>query len=362
MQAKTDVMSSAESQPSLRTGQDQDVTIRINHFEFWPAWTIHFPMYLLGIFWGIRLGNLNFFPAVNSGMANGGLFNYSKYESMRDFAEKNVPKSIRSTPPHLAFSVLEKANQRQIFFPMILKPDIGERGRGVKLIANTHALENYLTRFQSESVIVQEFISKKEEYGVFVIKNPKTGTLQVTSVTQKIPLQVLGNGKDSVRTLVENHPRASRYPLEISPELWEIVPEKGLTYRLSMKGNHCKGAQFLDRSDLINPNVSAAFEKICQPLQGFHYGRLDVKVDAASDLENPTKITVLEVNGANSEPIHIYSPGNSYFKSLLTISDYFAEMAKIARFRLKFLSPKPRISDLYSSFQTYKRLKKETHE
>lgn len=339
-----------------------DVTEMTNHFEFWPAWTIHFPMYLLGIYWGIRLGNLNFFTAVNPSMENGGLFNYSKFGSMKGFSEKNIPKSVLSLPLHQFSTLLEKAFQNEINYPFILKPDIGERGRGVTLISNQIEAENHLKTYADEAVILQEFVSKKEEYGVFIIRNPETGQINIPSITQKIPLQVKGNGKNTVAELIQKHPRAKRYTGEISLNLLGIIPEENEIFQLSHKGNHCKGALFLDRSELITEEVKSAFEKICQPFEEFFYGRLDVKVNTATDLGKPYSVTILEVNGANSEPIHIYSPGNSYLKSLQIISNFFAEMAKIARFNMQSMNSKPSLSALLSSFQSYMSLKKNTHE
>jgi ATP-grasp domain len=347
---------SAEAKPA------SDLTALTNSFEFWPAWTIHLPMVLLGIYQGFRLGNLNFFPAVNPGMTNGGLFNYSKFDSLSDFSKENIPESILSKPPHQLELLLENASQKGITFPFILKPDIGERGRGVRLISTQNSAENYLKTFRNEAVILQEFVSKKEEYGVFILKNPKTGEINIPSITQKIPLQVLGNGLDSVETLVQKHPRASRYRQEIPKELRDIIPDDNRIFQLSIKGNHCKGAIFLDRSELITTEVIAAFEKICQPFQSFFYGRLDVKVNSSSELSKPSAVSVLEVNGANAEPIHIYSPGNSYFRSLRIIRIFFSQMAQIAQFNLKSIHPKPTISSLKSSFQSYQHLKKNTHE
>lgn len=339
-----------------------DPTIETNHFEFWPAWAVHLPMYLLGIYWGIRLRNLNYFQAVNPTLENGGLFNYSKFDSMLDFAEENIPKSVLSHPPHHFHELLEKASKNEIRFPMILKPNIGERGRGVQKITNQIDLGLYLEAFKNESVILQEFISKKEEFGVFLIKNPESGQLSIPSITQKIPLQVIGNGVDSVQKLAENHPRVRRYFQEIPEALLEIIPEKNEILQLSHKGNHCKGALFLDRSDLISSKVLKAFEQICLPLSGFYYGRFDVKVESAADLEDPFAVSVLEVNGANAEPIHIYSPGNSYLASLKIVATFFAEMAKIAKFNLKSMLVKPSFSALQRSFHSYKSLKRNTHE
>lgn len=339
-----------------------DLTALTNTFEFWPAWTIHLPMVLLGIYQGFRLGSLNFFPAVNPGITNGGLFNYSKYDSISDFPEENIPVSILSKPPHQLQELLTKAHEKGIGFPFILKPDIGERGRGVSLISNQQSAENYLKTFRNEAVILQEFVSKKEEFGIFILKNPQTGKIRIPSITQKIPLQVLGNGSDSIEKLVQKHPRAKRYIQEIPKDLMSIVPEPNRIFQLSIKGNHCKGAVFLDRSDLITSEVISAFEKICHPFQDFFYGRLDVKVNSCAELGDPHLVSILEVNGANAEPIHIYSPGISYFRSLGILSNFFSHMAQIARFNLNSINPKPSLSALKSSFQFYLHLKKSTHE
>ncbi|MCE7057136.1 ATP-grasp domain-containing protein [Algoriphagus sp. AGSA1] len=339
-----------------------DPTTETNPFEFWPAWTIHLPMYVLGIYWGFRLQNLNYFQALNPAIENGGLFNYSKFDSMLDLAEENIPKSILSNPPHDLNGLLEKALKNGIHFPLILKPNIGERGRGVRKITNQTDVGHYLEAFENESLILQEFISKKEEYGIFIVKNPETGQLSIPSITQKIPLQVIGNGVDSVRMLAENHPRVRRYLHEIQKELLEIIPAKNEIFQLSHSGNHCRGALFLDRSELISPKTLLAFEQICRPLSGFYYGRFDVKVESSADLEDAFAISILEVNGANAEPIHIYSPGNSYVASLKIIATFFREMAKIAKFNLKSMPTKPGLSTLKHSFQSYKRLTRDTNE
>lgn len=319
-------------------------------------------MFLMGLFWGIRLRNLNFFSAVNPKMINGGLFNYSKFGALLDFKDENIPKSILSKPKHCILTLLEAARQKEISFPFILKPDIGERGRGVKLISNQLEAENYLIAFRNESIILQEFIPKDEEYGIFIIKNPKSGSLKIPSITQKIPLQVIGNGGQTVYQLAQRHPRAKRYLQEIPKEMMQSIPEPNCILRLSVKGNHCKGATFLDRSELITPEVTAAFEKICHPFHGFFYGRLDVKVDTSADLSIPSKVSIMEVNGTNSEPIHLYSSENSYFRSFSILADFFSEMAQIARFNLQSIHPKPTFSDLKRSFKSYRRIKKNTNE
>ncbi|WP_111670555.1 ATP-grasp domain-containing protein [Algoriphagus litoralis] len=339
-----------------------DSTALTNTFEFWPAWTIHIPMYLIGVYQGIRLGNLNFFPAVNPGMANGGLFLYSKFDSLAVFAPRNIPKSILSKSPHQPKTLLQNAESSGFAFPMIFKPDIGERGRGVKLIRNEKEAEIYLRDFKDESVIVQEFISKSEEYGVFIQKDPSTRQIKVTSITQKIPLQVVGNGRDNVLELAQNHPRAKRYLAEIKPELLEIVPASGKLLQLSIKGNHCKGAAFVDRSQLICSEIMDAFQEICGHVEDFYYGRLDVKVNTSTDLKKPDEILILEVNGANSEPIHIYSHGKTYLSSIREIARYFQQMATIARSQLSSIRPEPKLKDLLRNFWLYRQLIKNTHE
>src|SRR3546814_1147641 len=66
---------------------------------------------------------------------------------------------------------------------VVLKPDIGSRGRGVAVIRDEAALIAYLTR-ASDDVLVQRYIGGNE-FGVFVYRRPEDGKPVIYSITQK---------------------------------------------------------------------------------------------------------------------------------------------------------------------------------
>ncbi|MBS4073095.1 MAG: ATP-grasp domain-containing protein [Algoriphagus sp.] len=333
-----------------------DLTQKTNSFEFWPSWTIQLPMFFFGTYWAIRLRSLSFFAAVNPALENGGLFYYSKFNSLQRVNPKNIPSSILLSPPHREEEIRNKVEAAGIKLPFIIKPDIGERGRGVAVIDSFSDLRSYLNAFNQEALIIQDLITKQEEYGVFLIRNRSSGKFKITSITQKIPLQVMGDGVSTIIQLAKKHPRVKRYLDQIQKQIWQVIPSKGEIYRLSIKGNHCKGATFVDRRDLICEKTEAAFSIVCKDFTGFNYGRLDLKVDTEDELKNPDAILLLEINGANSEPIHMYDSKFSYRRALIEISSYFNLMAQLAKENTMAASPKPTIKNLYLNFKEYRKL------
>nr|WP_170857081.1 hypothetical protein [Algoriphagus locisalis] len=311
-----------------------DPTRMFNSFEFGHAWWFHIPMFVLGVSWAIRLRKANFFAAANPALENGGLYNYSKFAAQNHFPNENLPNTCLIHSEDKLDFIWEKVNGQGIQFPFIIKPDVGERGKGVRLIYHPNELEFYLKEQPKDSYLIQDFIEKAQEYGVFFFKHPVSGELKIPSLTRKISLQIVGDGVSSLSELIQNHPRASRYQHLIRVADPDSIPFLGQLVKLSEMGNHCKGAVFLDYSEYISPEMISAFEKVFETVKGINYGRLDVKVDDLIDLSDPDKLIILEVNGANAEPIHMYSPEKNYRAGLRTISSYFRTMARMSKLNL----------------------------
>lgn len=332
-----------------------DPTRMFNSFEFRPAWWFHLPMFLIGVSWAIRLRKANFFAAANPALENGGLYNYSKFAAQNHFSPINLPKTCLLNSEENINSILDSVRKQGILFPFIIKPDMGERGKGVKLISKREELETYLGEQPKDAYMIQEFIDKKQEYGVFFFKNPVTKEFSISSLTRKISLQVIGDGTSSISELIQNHPRVSRYQNLFQLDNPDFIPSRNEIVKLSPMGNHCKGAVFLDYSAYINTEMTPAFERIFETVEGINYGRLDVKVDDLSELSDQGQVLILEVNGANAEPIHMYSPEKSYYESLQTISCYFQCMAKMAKLNLSGNRKKYKESDTWKNFLTYRK-------
>ncbi|WP_373497031.1 hypothetical protein [Aquiflexum sp.] len=336
----------------------EDPTKLSNSFEFGPAWWIHLPMYILGVLSAMRLRNIGFFEAVNPGMQNGGLFDSSKFEVLKFFNTANTPKTILTTCPLGIDDIISIVDQNQINFPLIAKPDFGERGREVEVIDDLNALHQYFSDKYAGNYLIQENIEKGIEFGVFFQRHPISGLPNISSLALKIPLQVIGDGKLSIGELIRLHPRVRRYTGEVDKKIdSSYIPQKGEKVKLSQKGNHCKGAAFLDCSGFIDESMVQTFDVICSHFEGFNYGRLDVKVGEWEDLWNVTRIKIIEVNGCNSEPIHIYSPDIAYSEALSSIKHHFTLMSHIAKTSLRN-GYRPDIKKLWSNFLQFRKSRK----
>ena len=58
-------------------------------------------------------------------------------------------------------------------------------------------------------------------------------------------------------------------------------------------------------------------------MEGFYFGRFDMKVKSIEDLYEGKNIRIMEVNGTTSEPAHIYDPN---YKLMNAYADIFYNM------------------------------------
>jgi hypothetical protein len=72
---------------------------------------------------------------------------------------------------------------------------------------------------------------------------------------------------------------------------------------------------FLDGSHLITPELSNRIDAISQQVQGFYFGRFDIRYSSVSDLKAGKDFYILELNGATSESTNIYDPSWSVMQS-----------------------------------------------
>jgi len=61
------------------------------------------------------------------------------------------------------------------------------------------------------------------------------------------------------------------------------------------------------------------FDALSYQIPHFHYGRFDLKAPSEEDFRNANEIKILEVNGVNAEPAHIYDPRAQFWKGVRTL-------------------------------------------
>ena len=101
---------------------------------------------------------------------------------------------------------------------------------------------------------------------------------------------------------------------------------------MSVIGNHSKGTQFLNGNHLICNELRNTIDLLNEQIDGWFYGRLDIKYDTFEKLKQGKDFKILEINGIISEPTHIYDPkGATYFDALKSIKKHWKMMNDIAR-------------------------------
>jgi hypothetical protein len=301
---------------------------RIIYFEFWPAWVLYFPAIFYGLSLAIRARSFTYFTSVNPSLPFGGFFGESKMAIINEIPPAYLPVTLYFEPDTLLNDIVVGMQKLQLNFPIICKPDLGERGYRVEKINDLGELSHYLeTNFGG--LIVQEFINFPFEFGVLYYRKPGQLKGKITSVVQKKFLTVKGDGINTVEYLLSQNLRA-RFQMPVLKLRWkdklqQVLP-KGEEVVLQPIGNHSKGTCFLNANSLINSDLEQVFDDIAYQIQGFNYGRFDLKVASISDLQLGRNIRILELNGVISEPAHIYDPSN---KLTMAWRDIFSTMKVI---------------------------------
>ncbi len=286
-------------------------------FEFWPFWFFYIPVYGYGIYLALKARSFAYFTTANPAMKYGGAFGMDKIDILSYIDLQYIPKGFMCKADKDADYICNMISEKGFDFPIICKPNVGERGIGVEKIDKKKELIDFMKK-QEEDILVQEFISYPIELGVFYHRYPISKKDGITSVVKKEFLQIIGNGRSKFGDLVTKNQRAKgrlSYLKEKYHTKWNHIVPSGITYKLEPIGNHNRGTKFIDGNHLINDQLLSVFRDIAKNIDGFYYGRFDLKVKSLDDLYKGKNIKIIELNGTNSEPAHIYDPNYSLIKA-----------------------------------------------
>ncbi len=266
----------------------------------------------------------------------GGMLGESKYEILMGLPETLIPKTVIANNHITLPAALDMMKHHNLRFPIILKPDIGERGWQVEKIANENELEAYLNA-NNVDILFQEYIDLPLELGILYYRFPDKKTGRITSVVKKKMLEITGNGSSTIKELMYSIPRAK---LQIEtfekdqPEVLANVPASGEKIELMPIGNHCRGTTFLNANDLITKELTAVFDAVSDKIDGFYFGRFDIRCESKEALYNG-KMKIMELNGAGSEPGHIYHPGARLIDAYKSLFSHWKALFLISRMNNK---------------------------
>jgi regulator of replication initiation timing len=239
------------------------------NYEYWPFWLFFLPLIPYWIYLAIRAKSFTYFTAANPGIEHGGVFGESKIDILNKINKRYLPKTIFFKSSTAISKVILMINEYQIDFPLIIKPNIGERGNDVERIDDQQALQIYLNS-ASGDLIIQEFVDYEIELGVLYYRFPDSDKTGITSVVTKEFLTVIGDGESTIIELLEENDRA-RFQLEsLKKKLGDqmsIVLAKGQQRNIQPIGNHCKGTKFLSGMNLLNPKLVQVFDDVASESQ-----------------------------------------------------------------------------------------------
>ncbi|MBL7849239.1 MAG: hypothetical protein JNL40_17355 [Cyclobacteriaceae bacterium] len=305
--------------------------IKIRNWEYWPFGIIHAPLFIYWLWLSLKARSFTFFSASNPGILMGGMFGESKYEVMEKVPASVKPKTLRMEVPTTPEKVLGEITRQGLIFPVIFKPDLGERGWRVKKISCAEDIAPYL-KLINMPFLVQEYVSLPLEFGVFYVRYPSEPCGRVVSIVGKEMLSVNGDGHSPLSRLILQNDRA-KLQWEVLADgyrhrLDEVLPV-GERLELVSIGNHCLGTKFLNANHLINDKLSASFDVISRQIDGFYFGRFDLRTASIADLEEG-RVMVMELNGCGAEPAHIYDPGFSLLKAIRVLFRHWHDIYRVS--------------------------------
>lgn len=306
--------------------------IKLKSWEYWPFGIIQFPLFFYWMLLSARARSLTFFSASNPGIPLGGMFGESKYDILRKIPSHVVPTSLLVSLPATKEEVIKKMKEAGLTLPVVFKPDLGERGWMVKHIHSEEEIDSYLQQIRAD-FIIQKLIDFPLEFGIFYRRYPSENTGKVISIVAKEMLSVTGDGESTLKQLILKQDRAKlqweNLQVKFKKKLDVILPA-GEKLELVSIGNHFRGTKFLDGSHLINDKLCAVFDNVSRHIEGFYFGRFDIRTASLDDLYKGN-IMVLELNGCGAEPAHIYDPSFTIPKALKVLFKHWSDIYRISR-------------------------------
>lgn len=333
---------------------------RLWRWEFWPSYIMYIPVvpWILYLSWRHR--GFNTITAANPAIPHGGFVGESKFEILSRLPADGVVRSglIPASPDiaHRLQVVHALLLQLDLAFPVVFKPDVGERGSSVKLVRDIDDAAAYLGD-NPEPILLQEYHPGPNEAGVFYVRHPHEERGRIYSITHKEFSYIEGDGERTFEQLIWQHERyrmqAKKFLRRHADRLDEVVP-RGEKIRLAFAGNHCQGTKFFDGEHLKSPELEARFDAIMKAFPGFYFGRADVRYTSPEEFRAGRGFAIVELNGITSESTNIYDPARGLMPAWRTMREKWRMLFEIGSANRLKGAPVSRHADLLR--QVYRHL------
>jgi hypothetical protein len=268
---------------------------------------------VIWVLWlSVRYRGLTTITTCNPGIPDGGFVGESKADILAKLpAYWTIPfRRVAAAVPNALKAAQDHVSSAGWAFPLVAKPDVGQRGVGVRLVRSVDQLADCLSTADG-AVLIQPFDEGPFEAGVFYYRLPGDIRGRILSITDKLFPVIVGDGVSTVHKLIEGHPRyslQSRLFFQRHATALGVVLAAGQRMPLTIAGNHAQGTTFRDGSHLWTPALEARVDGIAKQYQGFFIGRFDVRYTSVEAFKAGRDFRIVELNGATAESTNIYDP------------------------------------------------------
>ena len=310
-----------------------DLKKTVSSAEHIPNSILYIPVGLYYFLLSIRYHSLTLPSAANPMIETGGFMGESKASVMKQVGneqQKWIAEFVTMQRTESAAEEdIEKAllliKEKGLEFPIVAKPDIGWNGYGVRLVEDRGHLLKYIQTFpENEYIVFQRPVPHDGEAGIFYVRIPGETEGRVVSVTLRYFPFVKGDGKSTLKELIQTDERTKLRAhfylggrsehVGFRNEDLDQVPQDGELIRLSFIGSLRVGGLYRDASNLITPELSNRFDMIAKSMPEFYFGRFDVRFESLDLLMKGENFFIIEINGAGAEAIQAWDPDVSLIK------------------------------------------------
>jgi hypothetical protein len=293
-------------------------TIEVGRLERLPKWLNLIPMVAQWLWLSMRHGSWTLPAAANPRITAGGLVGEGKSEYFRImgrlanahtagfavFRNTGSVSSVQDAEQAMADSQLE--------YPLILKPDIGWCGFGVRIVRTRDELKSYLDAYPlNEDIVFQKYVTYEGEAGIYYVRSPQAARGRITGILLRFFPRVVGDGHSTIAELMAQNPRARRLGQDGRSEPCcdtSRIPAAGEIVRLSVTGSTRVGGMYQDATSLVTPELENAINDIAMDMTDLHVARFDVRYETIGAMQAGRAFKIIEVNGAGSEAVHAWDP------------------------------------------------------
>ncbi|MBS1512948.1 MAG: hypothetical protein JST86_19050 [Bacteroidetes bacterium] len=310
---------------------------KITNWEAWPFKLIYAPITPVWLWYTIKSGAVWFFTPSNPKLTFGGMEGEPKKEMYQLLPKAFYPTTFNVLPGEAFDEIQKKIQQNGIRYPLIVKPEVGGQGILFRKLDTEQELQHYHSLMPFE-YIIQALVEFPMEVSVFYIRHPKEQKGMVTGFLHKIPMQVIGDGVQTLEQLILQHAKGQKRVEELyhkHKSKWSTVIPSGEKYMLSYAANHNRGAHFVDLKNHIDDQLVQVFDKISLDIDDFFYGRYDIMCNCVDDLKSGKNFMILEYNGCGAEPNHFYDTGYTLMGAYKEILKHWKALYEICRYNSK---------------------------